>query len=64
MAKKRKVRTPKGSEPANGGAADEFKSQISNLKFQIKRESADDKCNRKQTSRPFSFQISNLRFEI
>jgi hypothetical protein len=45
-SKKRKVRTPKGSEPANGGASE----GISNLKFQIEiseeNPSDDDKCNR------------------
>jgi len=47
QTKERKVRTPKGSEPANGGAS------VSNLRFQIEipdEKRGDDKCNRKQTS--------------
>jgi hypothetical protein len=51
-AKERKVRTPKGSEPANGGA-----STRKNSRFQIpngkrtRNRGGDDKCNREQTSR-------------
>ena len=42
----RKVRTLKGSEPANGGAfQDNLGFEISDLKFW-----SDDKCNREQTS--------------
>ena len=46
-AEERKVRTLKGSEPANGGASEKLGFRIldSGLRF-----SGDDKCNRKQTS--------------
>jgi hypothetical protein len=57
-AKERKVRTPKGSEPANGGAP----AQIPDSKFQIGKGAwifpGDDKCNRKQTSQ-VCFEISD-----
>ena len=51
-SKERKVRTPEGSEPANGGASREF--QISDFKFEISDQNSldDDKCNREETSRP------------
>ena len=52
-SKERKVRTPEGSEPANGGESERnFDSQISNLKFSDEDRSGDDKCNREKTSRP------------
>jgi len=63
-AKERKVRTPKGGEPANGGAFDE----IPNSRFQIGTgmdSLDDDKCNRKQTSLCRSdFEISNLNTQV
>jgi hypothetical protein len=64
MEEERKVRTPQGSEPANGGAAaGSWKSWIPNSRFQKKL--ADDKCNRKQTSRRQSdFEISNLNGQV
>ena len=41
----RKVRTPKGSEPANGGAPAGRR-----LREQLLGRPCDDKCNREQTS--------------
>src|SRR6202035_1831658 len=61
-AQERKVRTPKGSGPANGGAAGRYlKSQISNLRSQKLVLPDDDKCNREQTSRP-RFRNPRSRF--
>ena len=49
--RERKVRTPKGSEPANGGAPERIPN--SNFKIEVSERdlSSDDKCNREQTSR-------------
>jgi hypothetical protein len=64
-SEERKVRTPKGSEPANGGAFEGHQLQVSNPGFKIAFElsSIDDKCNREKTSRPLLARISDLRPE-
>jgi len=56
MPEERKVRTPKGSEPANGGAS----GILANLTDGYGHD--DDKCNREKTSqRTLRSQIRDLK---
>jgi len=61
----RKVRTPEGSEPANGGAPERSRSQISNLESQIgewlRRRQVQQRIDQPAQS---DFEISNLSARV
>ena len=55
----------RAASPLTAGRLSGFRSQISKMKFQMKKSSDDDKCNREQTSRRESdFEISNLNTQV
>lgn len=50
QTEERKVRTPEGNEPANGGAPTKFQMPNSKCGRRVRDSLGDDKCNREKTS--------------